>query len=405
MRVLLWSLLVVPRTAIAVWAALDPARWQEAFPSIGWLAIGWFLLPFGTLVWVIVSAGGLDLVDYIVLVLAVISDGLTYLAKRFDIRYGRRAEQARKKWDQAESIVADGRPIGPRSPMECVGDAVARCLPWPGMRLKASVRGWPATRRMSLQHARLIEFLAFDSTSKAMLASTPAWLAVLLMLAYVNNSTISRSGMVAVAVIGPILTIGLIMIVGGLNAQFRVVYPLVRALGFVYRSNTWPPTTKEIRQLNRTLGKIADALQRLPLRLGSPHPSVCKAGADKAAAIRDLQEHATWGNPSERESLTRVLQRDLETVLEGRWRDLPDGTAAIRTQGLTAWQKAAFVLLAVVFGSGATWVSLTGESWGPGSGLLISILVALAVASLIRSGVAPGGLQQAIDLSKGIRDG
>ena len=66
--------LIGPRVAIVAWWLLDPARWALAFSSALWPILGFFLLPWTTLVYVWVAPGGIDTLGLIVLVLAVIVD-------------------------------------------------------------------------------------------------------------------------------------------------------------------------------------------------------------------------------------------------------------------------------------------------------------------------------------------
>jgi len=63
-----------PRLADITWWLIDPARWKLAFGSVIWPILGIIFVPWTTLMYVIVSPGGLNLLDWILLGLAVFSD-------------------------------------------------------------------------------------------------------------------------------------------------------------------------------------------------------------------------------------------------------------------------------------------------------------------------------------------
>jgi hypothetical protein len=111
-----------------------------------------------------------------------------------------------------------------------------------------------------------------------------------------------------------------------------------------------------------------------------------------------LQDDVTSGVAKTCRRLPKRLRNDLTTILAGHWRALPSQCAQVRVRGLTRWQKAGLVAIAACLLGGAVWVGTRG--WGEVTGPVIAALVGLAMAALIRSGVAPGGLQQAIDLGK-----
>lgn len=78
-----------PRIAIFFWWLFDPVRWSAAFhtwrvePGMtlpGWLAplIGFFFLPWLTLAWVFVFPGGLTVLDWGILALALVLDISSY---------------------------------------------------------------------------------------------------------------------------------------------------------------------------------------------------------------------------------------------------------------------------------------------------------------------------------------
>jgi len=101
------------------------------------------------------------------------------------------------------------------------------------------------------------------------------------------------------------------------------------------------------------------------------------------------------------QQLRTRLRADMSLVLEGQWRSLRGDHAVDRVQGLTHWQKAGYVAVAAALVCGAAWIGTGSTAWGQAAGPVIAAMVGLAMAALIRSGVAPGGLQQAIDLGKG----
>jgi hypothetical protein len=76
----LFALLVVlgPRVAIIFWALVDPLRWELAFGTWIWPILGFLVLPWTTLMFVIVAPGGVDGLDWLLLGLAVLGDIASY---------------------------------------------------------------------------------------------------------------------------------------------------------------------------------------------------------------------------------------------------------------------------------------------------------------------------------------
>lgn len=67
-----------PRVAILVWWLIDYDRWRIAFDNF-WVAfIGFLLLPWTTLMYVIVAPNGVNAFDWVWLALAVIIDITSY---------------------------------------------------------------------------------------------------------------------------------------------------------------------------------------------------------------------------------------------------------------------------------------------------------------------------------------
>ena len=63
-----------PRVAGILWWLIQPIRWNVAFNSIIWPILGLIFLPWTTLMYVIVSPGGIIGLDWLWLVLAVLAD-------------------------------------------------------------------------------------------------------------------------------------------------------------------------------------------------------------------------------------------------------------------------------------------------------------------------------------------
>jgi hypothetical protein len=68
-----------PRAAILFWWLLEPLRWELAFDTFIWPALGFIFLPFTTLMYVIVLPAGIDGFDYLWLGLAVALDLCSWL--------------------------------------------------------------------------------------------------------------------------------------------------------------------------------------------------------------------------------------------------------------------------------------------------------------------------------------
>ena len=75
MCVLLVVAFLGPRTAIVVWWLLDTSRWNAAFGSIIWPILGLILMPWTTLVFVLVASDGVTTgFDWVLLLLALAFD-------------------------------------------------------------------------------------------------------------------------------------------------------------------------------------------------------------------------------------------------------------------------------------------------------------------------------------------
>ena len=71
--------LLGPRFAALIWWLINPIRWQLAFDSAIWPILGVLLVPWTTIMYVIVSPGGVTGFDWFWIGLAVISDIGMYL--------------------------------------------------------------------------------------------------------------------------------------------------------------------------------------------------------------------------------------------------------------------------------------------------------------------------------------
>jgi hypothetical protein len=98
------------------------------------------------------------------------------------------------------------------------------------------------------------------------------------------------------------------------------------------------------------------------------------------------------------------LSTDLITVLDARWFELPELDYPQR-KVRTKWQKALFVVLAIISGAAAISVIALGSELGPAATVLSSILGIIAVALLSPAGISPGGLSELIDVSSKIQKG
>jgi hypothetical protein len=91
-----FALLVIagPRAAILVWWLLDQVRWNLAFDTFLWPFLGFLLLPWTTLMYVLVFPGGVDGFDWVWLGLGLLLDVVSYAGGGYSNRgrvpgYGR----------------------------------------------------------------------------------------------------------------------------------------------------------------------------------------------------------------------------------------------------------------------------------------------------------------------------
>lgn len=79
--------LLGPRIAGLFWWIVQPVRWQAAFNgSFLWPLLGLLFLPWTTLMYVIVSAGGVTGFDWFWVALAVVADIASYSGSAYGNR-------------------------------------------------------------------------------------------------------------------------------------------------------------------------------------------------------------------------------------------------------------------------------------------------------------------------------
>jgi hypothetical protein len=54
-----------PRAAIFFWWLIEPTRWNATFDTVLWPLLGFLVLPWTTLMYVLVYPGGIDGLDYL----------------------------------------------------------------------------------------------------------------------------------------------------------------------------------------------------------------------------------------------------------------------------------------------------------------------------------------------------
>lgn len=67
-------LLIGPRIAGIAWYLVDPARWTAAFSNILWPILGVLFLPWTTMAYVLMSPGGVDGLQWLVVALGFLID-------------------------------------------------------------------------------------------------------------------------------------------------------------------------------------------------------------------------------------------------------------------------------------------------------------------------------------------
>ena len=84
-------LLIGPRLGILVWYLFNPAYVNLAFGSFFWGFLGWLLLPWTTLMYIVIYPDGIVSFDWIWLGIGVFADIFTYVGgyrERESVPYG-----------------------------------------------------------------------------------------------------------------------------------------------------------------------------------------------------------------------------------------------------------------------------------------------------------------------------
>lgn len=63
-----------PRIGIILWWLFDMSRWERTFSSVIFPVLGFLFLPWTTLAYVLVSPGGIEGLDWVFIILAVLFD-------------------------------------------------------------------------------------------------------------------------------------------------------------------------------------------------------------------------------------------------------------------------------------------------------------------------------------------
>src|SRR5664279_4963698 len=160
------------------------------------------------------------------------------------------------------------------------------------------------------------------------------------------------------------------------------------------------------RWTNYDLRRLAKLLARLPLTLGTRHPVVVLSAARKGAYVRSLQIWVSQppdGNTFDR--LYDTLLDSFKTFLDRRWEDLP-GVDPDASDQITRWQRVGYVLLSLVFATGAVALVIYGKDiQGNGATAVplgTTLLAVSAYLALAQAGLIPGSLQQALDTANKI---
>ena len=77
-----------PRAALLFWWLLRPAYFSETFTTILWPLLGFFFLPWLTLMYLIVAPGGISTFDWLFLGLALLLDIASYSGSAYGNRNG-----------------------------------------------------------------------------------------------------------------------------------------------------------------------------------------------------------------------------------------------------------------------------------------------------------------------------
>jgi len=75
-----------PRIGILVWWLVDQARWNLAFDTFLWPLLGFLFVPWTTLVYVLVFAGGIEGFDWVWLGFGLLADIFSYAGGGYNNR-------------------------------------------------------------------------------------------------------------------------------------------------------------------------------------------------------------------------------------------------------------------------------------------------------------------------------
>lgn len=87
-------LLLGPRAVILVWGLIAPLHWSAVFGTVLLPILGFLILPWTTLMYMLVASGGVGGVDFLLLALALVVDGSSYAGGSAYRRRRRRREVA-----------------------------------------------------------------------------------------------------------------------------------------------------------------------------------------------------------------------------------------------------------------------------------------------------------------------
>jgi hypothetical protein len=71
-------LLLGPRAILLIWWIVNPVMWSVAFDTFLWPLLGFLLLPWTTLMYVLVAGGGITGGDWLWMALALFADIASY---------------------------------------------------------------------------------------------------------------------------------------------------------------------------------------------------------------------------------------------------------------------------------------------------------------------------------------
>ncbi len=72
--------LIGPRFAILVWWIIDQTRWELAYDNFIVPFIGWLLVPWTTMMYVVVFPGGVTGFDWIIMGLGILADIASWMS-------------------------------------------------------------------------------------------------------------------------------------------------------------------------------------------------------------------------------------------------------------------------------------------------------------------------------------